>query len=644
MPAGPLLERVVYGAIDILLYMQYYTLAACFGLLIAQQDAATRALLLKYDAKFWHLNLEVSHLTTTLNGHVRTLIEVTAPALDTLAFELHSALTVDSVRVGGVRQSFLRQGHTIRIPLNPQPPQGTLIEAEVFYRGTPPSTGARGIFNRASPTWGNQVTWTLTQPFYAHTWWPCKQILTDKADSVWLFLTVPAGTKAGANGLLEGVDTLPDGRLRYRWKSRYPIAYYLVAFAVAEYIDYSFYAPIPGLSQPVLVQNYIYNNPGTLPQFQAQIDTTAALLREFSKLFGPYPFHEEKYGHMMAPLSGGMEHQTMTTQGFFTFTLTAHELAHQWFGDYVTCASWQDIWLNEGFASYSEYLALQKLGTASAARNWLVSTHDNIISSPCGSVWVPDTLNDSRIFDSRLSYDKGAYLLHMLRYRVGNDSVFFAGLRAYLQSRAFGTALAGDFRGVFENATGLSLGTFFQQYYYGQGHPRFAVRWNNAGPDLWVEITQQASCPSRTPFFETPIPIYLQRTSAPDTTIHLFLTQSPQTFYISNAGTITNLQVDPDYWLIREILSITQDASLGLPKAATPALRLFPNPLPQGQTLYLEAPAAMQVSFTDASGRLVYQTALQPGINPLTPPLPPGFYLVTGDRLPHTQPLRLLIQ
>jgi aminopeptidase N len=624
--------------------MQYYTLAACFGLLLAQQDAATRALLLKYDAHFWHLDLEVSHLSLNLKGYARTQLTVAATSLDTLAFELHSALTVDSVRVGGVRRSFLRRGHTIRIPLNPQPSQGTLVEAEVFYRGTPPSTGATGIFNRASPTWGNQVTWTLTQPYYAHTWWPCKQILTDKADSVWLFLTVPAGAKAGANGLLEGVDTLPDGRLRYRWKSRYPIAYYLVAFAVAEYIDYSFYAPIPGLSQPVLVQNYIYNNPGTLPQFQAQIDTTAALLREFSKLFGPYPFHEEKYGHMMAPFSGGMEHQTMTTQGFFTFTLTAHELAHQWFGDYVTCASWQDIWLNEGFASYSEYLALQKLGTASAARNWLVSTHDNIISSPCGSVWVPDTLNDSRIFDSRLSYNKGAYLLHMLRYRVRNDSLFFAALRAYLQNQAYGVALAGNFRQTLENATGLSLGTFFQQYYYGQGHPRFAVRWNNPSPDLWIEITQQASCPSRTPFFETPIPIYLQRTSAPDTTIHLFLTQSPQTFYIPNAGTIISLRLDPDYWLIREILSITQDASLGLPEAATPALRLFPNPLPQGQTLYLEAPAAMQVYFTDASGRLIYQTALQPGINPLTPPLSPGFYLVTGDRLPHTQPLRLLIQ
>ncbi len=625
--------------------MRYILLIATPGLLMAQQDPATRALLLKYDAKFWHLNLEVSHLNINLQGHFRTRVEVSAPALDTLAFELHSNLTVDSVRVNGIRRSFIRRGHTVRIPLSPQPVQGTLLEAEVYYRGTPPSSGATGIFNRTSPTWGNSVTWTLTQPFYAHTWWPCKQILTDKADSLWMFLTVPPGTRAGSNGVLEGVDTLPDGRLRYRWKSRYPIVYYLVAFAVAEYIDYSFYAPIPGLSQPVLVQNYIYNNPGTLPQFQAQIDTTAALLREFSILYGPYPFWQEKYGHMMAPFSGGMEHQTMTTQGFFTFTLTAHELAHQWFGDYVTCGSWQDIWLNEGYASYSEYLALQRLGTASSARNWLVSTHNNIVSEPCGSVWVPDTLNDSRIFDGRLSYDKGAYLLHMLRYRVGNDSLFFAGFRAYLQSRAYGTALAGDFRQVFESATGLSLSTFFQQFYYGQGHPRFSVRWNSVNQDLWVEITQQGSCPSQTPFFETPVPIRLQRTGVPDTTVHLLQTQSPQTFYIPGAGIVNSLQVDPDYWLIREVLGVSRDATLGLAAASNPSLYLFPNPLRQGETLYLHASTAGTVSFLDAAGRPIWQTPIQAGVNSLMPPLPAGFYLVIWEGMPSSPaPLRLLIQ
>lgn len=603
------------------------------GLLWAQQDAATWALLRKYDVQFWHLDLEVSHLSTQITrGRVLTRLVVTASALDTLAFELHSQLTVDSVRVNGQKLAFLRRGHTIRIPLTPQPSQGTVIAAEVFYRGTPPSAsggfwGGTGIFNRTSPTWGNQVTWTLTEPFYAHTWWPCKQILTDKADSVWLFLTVPAGTKAGANGLLEGVDTLPDGRLRYRWKSRYPIAYYLVAFAVAEYIDYSFYASIPGLSQPLLVQNYIYNNPQTLPTFKAEIDTTAALLREFSMVYGPYPFAAEKYGHMMAPFSGGMEHQTMTTQGFFTFTLTAHELAHQWFGDYVTCASWQDIWLNEGFASYSEYIALQRLGSASDARSWLVSTHDDVVSEPCGSVWVADTLSDGRIFDSRLSYEKGAYLLHMLRYWVENDSVFFAALRAYLASRAYGAAWASDFRTEFEQVSGLSLQTFFQQWYYGEGHPRFSVRWNSAGSDLWIEITQQASCPSKTPFFETPIPIRLQRSGAADTTIRLQQSTPTQLFYLSGVGVVTGIQVDPDYWLLREILSVTKDQTLGWSEAAQRVdFSFYPQPLHRGEALSLRSEHGGFLRLYDSMGRVVLESAIPAGATSWNLSLAAGLY------------------
>ncbi len=606
-------------------------LALCF--LWAQQDAATRALLLKYDAQFWHLDLEVSHLSTQLTrARVLTRLVVTASALDTLAFELHSQLTVDSVRVNGQKLGFIRRGHTIRIPLVPQPTQGTVLEAEVFYRGTPPSSsgsffGGTGIFNRASPSWGNQVTWTLTQPFYAHTWWPCKQILTDKADSVWVFLTVPTSTRAGSNGLLEGVDTLTGGRLRYRWKSRYPIAYYLVAFAVAEYIDYSFYAPIPGLSQPVLVQNYIYNNPQTLPTFQSEIDTTAGLLREFSKVYGPYPFAGEKYGHMMAPFSGGMEHQTMTTQGFFSFTLTAHELAHQWFGDYVTCASWQDIWLNEGFASYSEYVAIQRLGTASAARNWLVGTHDDIISSPCGSVWVTDTINDTRIFDGRLTYNKGAYLLHMLRYWVGSDSLFFAGLRAYLQSRAYETALMGDFRGAFEQATGLPLGTFLQQWYYGEGHPRFSARWNSVGTDVWIELTQQGSCPNTTPFFETPVPIRLQRSGAPDTTIRLQQISPTQQFYLSGVGVVTGIQIDPDYWLLREVLSVTRDQTLGWSETAQAAdFSFYPQPLLAGEPLYVRSEHGGHLRIYDGVGRIVMEGPVASGTTSWSLHLPAGLY------------------
>lgn len=595
----------------------------------AQQDAATRALLLKYDAKFWWLNLQVSHTSTTLGpSWVLTRAVVTAPALDTLAFELHSSLTVDSVYVDGQKRSFIRRGHTVRIPLQPQPPQGTTVEAIIYYRGTPTATGATGIFNRQSPTWGNQVTWTLTQPFYAHTWWPCKQILTDKADSVWLFVTAPFGTRVGGNGLLEGIDTLPGQKVHFRWKSRYPIAYYLVAFAVAEYIDYSFFVNLPGVPQPMLVQNYIYNNPQALPSFQAQIDTTAALLREFSLRYGPYPFWREKYGHVMAPFSGGMEHQTMTTQGFFTFTLTAHELGHQWFGDWVTCASWQDIWLNEGFATYSEYVALQALGTPAAARNWLIQTHDEVVSGNRGSVWVQDTLNDSRIFDGRLSYQKGAYLLHMIRFRLQNDSLFWAILRQYLQDQGGGVAYRADFQRTIEQATGTSWNTFFQQWYYGEGHPIFSVRWHSTSGGLWIQLEQQGSWSSSVTFFETPVELRLSRQGRPDTFVRVFQSQAVEAFYLPGVGTVTQVALDPNYNILRQVSSTTQDPTLGLGGVGGAGFQVHPVPVHTGQWLRGSLPGPGKVEVWDMAGQLLHVETVNTSVWAFSVGLPAGMYLL----------------
>lgn len=624
-----------------------YLLCWSITFLWAQQDALTRSLLLKYDAKFWWLNLTVSHTSIQLGpSWVLSRVEVTAPTLDTLVFELHSALTVDSVVVEGIRRTFIRRGHTVRIPLSPQPVQGTLIEAIVYYRGTPPSgqNVATGIFNRQSPSWGNQVTWTLTQPFYAHTWWPCKQILPDKADSVWTFLNVPSGTRAGAVGVLEGVDTLPSQRVRFRWKSRYPIAYYLVAFAVAEYVDYSFYAPIPGISQPVLVQNYIYNNPQTLPYFKAQIDTTAALLREFSLRYGPYPFWKEKYVHMMAPFSGGMEHQTMTTQGFFTFTLTAHELGHQWFGDWVTCGSWQDIWLNEGFASYSEYIALQALGSPAEARDWLVQTHDDIVSGNRGSVWVPDTLSDSRIFDYRLTYEKGAYLLHMIRFRLSNDSLFFALLRTYLAAHGGEVALRPDFQQTLEQATGQSWATFFQQWYYGEGHPIFSARWNEQGGNLWIELSQQGSWTASVPFFETPVEIRVTRQGRADTSIIVSQVQPVQSFSLPQIGTVTQVRLDPDYWIVRQVSSVTQDMSLEfVGREEQLLLRVGPTPLSRGQVLNAVLPAPGTLHILTMAGESVGKYEVSSSHWQGVIDLPAGAYLLRWEGTAGAQAHRRLL-
>ncbi|NJO90434.1 MAG: M1 family metallopeptidase [Chloroflexia bacterium] len=226
--------------------------------------------------------------------------------------------------------------------------------------------------------------------------------------------------------MLTDTVNINEKQVQYRWKSKYPIAYYLISFTVADYKDYSYYIKIPGRTDSLLFQNYVYNRPGYLEIYKPEIDKTADFLILFSKLFGLYPFYEEKYGHCVAPIGGGMEHQTMTTLYNYSYTLVSHELAHQWFGDHTTCSTWQDIWINEGFASYCEYIAYENLGTKSEAESWMQNAQTRALREAEGSVFVPFTsANDEyRLFSSNLSYKKGAVILHMLRNEINDDSVF----------------------------------------------------------------------------------------------------------------------------------------------------------------------------------------------------------------------------
>ena len=198
-------------------------------------------------------------------------------------------------------------------------------------------------------------------------------------------------------------------------------------------------------------------------------------------MFGTYPFISEKYGHCVAPLGGGMEHQTMTTLANFNFLLVAHELAHQWFGDYVTCGSWQDIWINEGFASYAEYIACQYLQSQTNADLWMADAQTYVKSETDGSVFVPEAFStdEERIFDYRLSYKKGAAIIHMIRGELQNDSLFFSILRDYLDRYKNDVATGEDFKEVLEEKSGRDFTAFFNQWFYGEGYPSITVNWKH---------------------------------------------------------------------------------------------------------------------------------------------------------------------
>ncbi len=417
---------------------------------------------------------------------------------------------------------------------------------------------------------------------------------------MYVFLNTDKNLKAGSNGLLTASKDLPDNRVRYEWKCRHPIDYYLISFAVGDYMDYSFYAPVND-TDSVLVQNYIYNNQDYFNQNKSLIDKTSGLITLFSGLFGDYPYKNEKYGHCVAPLGGGMEHQTMTTLANFSFLLVAHELAHQWFGDYVTCATWQDIWINEGFASYSEYLANQYLVSQSEADSWIVRTQDYVKSIPGGSVYVPAEFatNEDRIFDYRLTYAKGAAIIHMIRQEVGNDELFLDILREFLNRYKNNTATGNDMRDLCSEMTGRSFDLFFEQWYKGEGYPVLAVNWFHRNDTLYVRSLETPS--SSTPIFNSLVEYQVSLNNR-DTIITHRQESGLDNWQVYLHGQISSVIVDPHHWLLMDVTGVNR-----IGNEQEIHFMLTPNPARDKITLHFVDPVYnYKVYLADSSGRIIF--------------------------------------
>lgn len=564
----------------------------------------------KYDVHFYQLDLSMTNISSSLSG-TGSIHAKTKQPLDSALFELFSTLNITQIRVNGSPIGYSRVASAVKVPVFALTNESFIIEVD--YNGNPPTAqtnplGGSGMTAAASPSWGNKVVWSLSEPFSAFEWFPCKQSLTDKADSCAVSITVPDTCKAGSNGILELVTPLGNGQTRYDWKHRHPIDYYLISVAVAKYVEYNVYANPVGAPNPILIQNYIYDNPATLPNFQAEIDETVDFIELFYDMYGPYPFEDEKYGHCMAPISGGMEHQTMTTQGFFEKTLTSHELAHQWWGNNVTCASWSDIWINEGFASYSEYLMLENLYPGEQGPV-MQQVHNSVMNQAGGSVWVLDSLNESRIFSGRLTYDKGSGIIHSLRYEINNDQLFFDGLRAFQVAFKDSTATGIAFKNFMENFTGMDFTPFFNQWYFGEGYPTYSVKWNQSGNDAAIEISHTCSMQSVAPTFTNDIDLRFIRQGQADTIIRFNINSNTEQFSIYNIGTLTgSIGIDPKNWIINKVGSIAEDPSLQLGIVSTEVqteMRIYPNPS-NGEFNIQNIPLnAMSFELFDQAGRFI---------------------------------------
>lgn len=578
----------------------------------------------KYDLKFYHLNLNIERNTLFISGNVRSTAKVVATSLDSFAFVLHQNHTIDSVYINGVKHNFVRQDSLVKADVGTPILQNQLFDAVVYYQGTCPSGGSAAIGSGynvdTSPSWGNEVAWSLSESFVAYEWFPCKQDLKDKIDSSWVYATTDSSNLVGSNGLLKNVVTIGNKK-RFEWKSTHPIDYYLISVATAKYKQYNLYAkPMYLGGDSIFIQNFVYDNAINNTAWNTQktaLNKIVATMELECNLYGMYPFHDEKYGHCMAPLGGGMEHQTMTSLGFFDFSIDAHELGHQWWGDNVTCKAWKDIFINEGWASYTEYLCNQYLpaisGQTAAAK--MNSVHNNVMSQIGGSSYITnaDTMDSNVIFSSRLTYDKGSAIIHMLRYEINNDSTFFNAIRSFQHTYKASTASVIDFRVFMENYTGLNFQQFFNQWYYGEGYPTFNVKWNQVSGTFFIKSTQTQSMPSSVPLFVTPIDYRVLRTSMPDTILRLTQAQLVEDYMLTLNGTVTAVFLDPANWILNKVIGPSKDVTLGvtgIEEHVEASSFIGPNPTSDVLNIYLYNNSKANVEVFDITGKLMLKQTI----------------------------------
>ncbi|MBK9213909.1 MAG: T9SS type A sorting domain-containing protein [Saprospiraceae bacterium] len=513
------------------------------------------------DIVFHHCKWQIDPNSRFISGQIKTNF-IAKTDLSSIEFDLHNDLSVSSIEFRGGSVPFTHSNNLLVADLQTTVASGMNESISVTYSGVPPTSGF-GSFTQTthgSPAAG--IIWTLSEPYGAKDWWPCKQNLNDKIDSIRIEVTVPSPNKVASNGILESVT--PNGGFEtYTYVHNYPIAAYLVAFAATNYVFYEDNTTIGG--QNLTTENYVY--PESVVAFQQNTPLLHPVMQYFSNTFGNYPFLSEKYGHTQCGFGGGMEHQTNSFVGNASLGLLTHELAHQWFGDKVTCGSWQDIWLNEGFASYLTALTYEQ-GIQSSWWDWKNNVNNNITSLTNGSVYVPatDTLNTGRVFNSRLSYNKGAYALHMIRWKIG-DAAFFSAINNYLNdaSIAYKYAKTPQLKQYFEAASGTSLTEYFSDYVYGEGHPTYTFTWyqDPITKVLQVKVNQTTSHPS-VGFFDMKLHLRAQSIGGLAVEDLIFEnTANDQIFYFSMPFDILSLDFDPDRNVLnaRAGLQIIQSAT-----------------------------------------------------------------------------------
>jgi aminopeptidase N len=567
----------------------------------------------RYDVLRYDLDLMIDPETQTIDGTVIMVFASKVPDLTEFVFDLRYTLTVDGVAhlIGAL--PFTHDADSVSVVL----PQALAIGVEdsiiVSYSGVPQAPFInRGLMFKTHTRLpgGSQddrspIVANMSQPGYAQSWWPCKDKPGDKF-LVSMKLTVPDDLVGVSNGTLISETPAGPGRTTYAWREDYPIATYLVSVAISDYVLLEEDCITSGLGSNVPLKNWVFL--ADVDDANIEFAPLCDMMDFCESRFGVYPFLGEKYGHAEFIWPGAMEHQTVTSIGHGSLDgggthgwLVVHELAHQWFGDSLTPAIWADIWLNEGFATYSEALWYEFSEGSDEYFTFMANHRNEAEWTSEGPVYDPFP-----IFPGRVIYDKGAWILHSLRGRMG-DGPYFGLILEWTTSgdRPGGYVATQDFIDLASAWAGETLDNFLwpllKEAYLPQIIFDYEISEGDAGADTKLSATLRQN---QSRLFDNVFPLVVTTTNGTSTE-RIHLNTRSTTFDVEYAEAITQVQLDPEKWVMWD-----EAAPTVIPQGLQV---VYPNPSAGNYVNFgykLNQPSQVIVNVMDAMGREVFHRDL----------------------------------
>ncbi len=571
---------------------------------LATADRAPETPRPAYDVVHYDLDLRIDPGAGRIDGIVN--VELTFPVdavRREVVLDLVDELTVVGVTWNGDAVAHQHDDNLLTVVRDNLPPAARTAVLAITYGGRPPRHGELSmglVFRDRGPSPSElmgPVVFNVSEPASSHAWWPCRDIPSDEA-TVRLALTVPDTLTAVAIGVQISDAPADPGWRRTVWETAYPLPPYLVGVTISEFVAWEEDCPAAAGLLPLTFHIFPEDLDAAVPFFAATCD----MMGFMEDIAGPYPFPAERYGHMEIKWGGAMEHQTSTSMGNSPINdtdsynqIVVHELAHQWFGDLLTPAAWGDIWLNEGFARYCEALWVERTEGREAYLAFMhaigherhpdLFTHEDPLTDPSPVLQV-------------LVYDKGAWILHMLRDELG-DAGFFDLLRAYTGDPALGagSVTSADFVAHASSVAGRDLAPWFAPWLTTSAAPELSWSWrstpaSDGGSRLRVVIRQL-----QTPAFELQVPLHL--IIGGETFVRTIRLRGPETVDVFDLPlTVETVLLDPD--------RISLVTTTPLPPPTVTILGPYPNPAGRGGgeiSFRLLSPATVSVDVHDARGR-----------------------------------------